>query len=149
MIQPLCVQNDAYVVRLDRQFSVAAVDKNGEFDLGRAPVVAQCVERRANGATGEQDIVHKNDVRILNGKGNFGALEGGVIVKVLEVIAIERDVKNAERQLAFVFGQQCEQALGDFIATAADTDEGNGGALCPFANGHGKSSDTCGDIVRV
>ena len=51
----------ARVVGPDRQLAVAAVGEDRELDPLRPPVVEQRLDRRADGAAGEQDVVDEDD----------------------------------------------------------------------------------------
>ena len=59
----------ADVVGPDRQLAVAAVDQDGELDRARAAEVGQRVERGADGAAGEQDVVDQDDDLVVDRAG--------------------------------------------------------------------------------
>ena len=51
----------ADVVGADRELAVAPVDEHGQLDGTRTPVLGHGVERGADGAPGEQDVVDEDD----------------------------------------------------------------------------------------
>ena len=101
----------ADVVGADRQLAVAAVAEDGELDPLRAAVVEEGLDRGADGAAGEEDVVDEDD-------GALGEVEvdvGGVDDRLrggrlgADVVAVEGDVDVADRQLGA--GQLAEEGV--------------------------------------
>ena len=111
--------------RFDGQFAMAAVDQHQQLHARRAAVIEQRVERGADGAAGVQHVVHQDDVLALHGKRNFGGADHRLDADGGEVVAIEIDVENADRNGAvFERLDLGGQALRQRNAAAADADEG-------------------------
>ena len=86
----------AHVVGSNRQFAMAAVDHHGELHRSRATPVGQRVERGANRATGEEDVIdqdHRAVGEIVIDEGQRRSRHG----MQRQVIAIERDVERDRR----------------------------------------------------
>ena len=74
---------------------VAAIDQDGEFDLGGAAVIKELVEGGFDGATGEENVVDKNDAGAVDvGRQNGGRkfFRDGIAA---DVVAVKRDVDGA------------------------------------------------------
>src|SRR5262245_9123806 len=116
----------ADVVGTNRELAVAAVDQDGELDRLRAPEVDQCVHRGACGAAGEEHVVDEEDAAALDGEGDVGSLHAGRLQAAVEVVAIERNVDDPERdpRTALDLLQRATQPLPEVHAARADADQG-------------------------
>ena len=83
----------------DGQLAVAAVDEDEQLDARGAAVIEQGVERGANGAAGVEDVVHEDDVLAGDGEVDFGGVEDGLRGDGGEVVAVEGDIQDADRDL--------------------------------------------------
>ena len=141
MVKAFGFQRDSHIIRADGKLPVAAVDQNGELHLGRAPVVGERIESGADGAAGEEDVVHENDVGAIDGERDVAFLELRVRVKVLEIVAVERDVEDAEAEFAVVGGKFGQEAFRDLVAPRTDADQGDGLVGVRGADGFGEGFD--------
>src|SRR5947209_8366997 len=113
-------------VRLNRKLAVllAAVNEDGELDAARPAEVNQLVERRADGAPRVEHVVNEEDVSAFDINGQVRAVDDGVRADGREVVAVERDVHDADgRALAFEVGDLVGQAMGERHAAPLDADE--------------------------
>src|SRR5689334_3230727 len=93
------VELRAGMLRLDRQLPPAAVGEHDERDRARPAVIEELVHRRAHGTPRVEHVVHEQQVPALDIERNFRAL--GVVLEALlrVIVAVERDVHEAERLL--------------------------------------------------
>jgi hypothetical protein len=110
------------VIGRDGQLAVSAVDKDGKLDAGGAAVVDEFVERGADGAPGEKDIVKEDDVRAFDREGEVGPADGGDGAEVVEVISVEGDIEGAERSLASAGAEDVIDASAEDGAAGVDPD---------------------------
>src|SRR4030088_3381712 len=83
-------------VRPDGQLAVPAVDEAQQLDRARAAEIDQRVGRRANGASGVQDVVYENDGLVGDvDRDRRRAQRAGCAL--VDVVAVEGDVQLAER----------------------------------------------------
>src|SRR5258708_14177523 len=104
----------AAVLRADRQLASAAVGEHHQRDARRPAPVEQLVHCRADRAAGVQHVVHQQELAAVDVERDLGAL--GIVMQALLVVivAVERDVHQAER---LGQGEQAVQALGEPRAT--------------------------------
>ena len=105
----------------DRQFALAAIDQRRQHDPGRPAVVEQFVDGGARGAAGVQHVVDQQDGGAVDVERDLGRLDLGRQALLGVVVAVERDVDEAE-PLAQL--QRRRQALGQPGAAGADADDG-------------------------
>src|SRR5438128_8454311 len=88
----------AAVLGADRQLAAAAVGEHDERDARRPAIVEQLVHRRAHRATGVEHVVHQQELAAVDVERDLGAL--GIVMQTLlvVVVAVERDVHQAERR---------------------------------------------------
>ncbi len=89
----------AHVGGLDRQLRVAAVDQGKELDARRTAELHHGVERSARGAAGVDHIVDQHNGLARDGEGNVGPVEHRRVRDCGQIVAVERDVQLADRQL--------------------------------------------------
>ena len=90
----------ADVVGPDGQLAVAAVDEHGQLDARGSAEVDQLVERGADRAAGEEDVVDEHHGAAVDREEDVGALGDGLRGQAREVVPVERDVEGADRGLA-------------------------------------------------
>ena len=88
------------VVGADGQLAVPAVHEHGELDARRAAEVDELVEGGADGAPGEEHVVHEHHGAPVDREEDVGALGDGLGGEAREVVPVERDVEGAHRGLA-------------------------------------------------
>ena len=82
----------------DGKLAVPSVDEDCKLHAGGATEIAQRIERRADGAAGEQDVVDKHDGQSVDIEADVGRVDlGGKMRR--EIIAIEADVERAKRYI--------------------------------------------------
>ena len=120
----------ADVVRPDRQLAVATVDEDGELHPRGAPVLEQGVDRGADRAAGEEDVVDEHDRLALEREVELGAADDRLRVERRpaaadeHVVAVERDVDGADVDLhARALGDERPQPVGKRHAAGVDADE--------------------------
>src|SRR5438132_4179711 len=117
----------AHEVGADRELAVAPVDEHGQADRARTTVVDERIHRRADRAAGEEDVVHEHDHAVVHAERDRGLAHHRRVADAREVVAVERDVKRAERDSdALVLADRVAQSLRERVATRADTDDGEG-----------------------
>src|SRR6476620_1469132 len=84
-------------LRRDRKLASTAVDERGQPDARRPAVVEQFIHRGADGAPGEQDVVHQHERPAFDVEWNSRALDVAMQSDELVVVAIEGNVECAER----------------------------------------------------
>ena len=93
-------------VGLDRQLAVAAVDQDRQADPRGPAEVADRVQGRADGPAREQDVVDQHDLRPVDVERDLGAAQDRPAVRPAQVVAVERDVDRADRDLPADQGPQ-------------------------------------------
>ena len=104
---------------------MAAVHHHGELDGRGTAEVHEGVERRADGAAGEQDVVHEHDVAAVDVKRDVGRVQDRRD-GAQHVVAVEADVERADLHLAVL--DLCDlvgEQAGDLRAAAHDAHEGD------------------------
>ena len=109
---------------------MAAVADDGELDTGRAAVVEEGVDRGADRAAGVEDVVDE-DARLplereveLRRAHDRLRMERRLTAAHLDVVAIERDVERAERDLVLgELGDQPAQPVRNGHPARVDADE--------------------------
>ncbi|MCY1176158.1 hypothetical protein D9M73_164200 [compost metagenome] len=122
----------------DRQFAGIQVEQADQGDAGRAAVVEQFVERRADGTTAHQHVIHQHQVLAFDLERQVRGTHLGVQAILAEVVAVEGHVQGAE---GGIVAQFFEQRLGNPDAPGTDADEawlGNGapGQMGAKVDGH-------------
>ena len=114
----------ADVVSTDWQLAMAAVDEDGELDSLRTAHVDEGVKRGTNRTTRVEDVIDEDDMLARDVDGELGLVDDGLIGERGEIIAVERDVEDADRRfLALDSLDFFRDALGDGDAARADADE--------------------------
>ncbi len=109
----------AAVLRADRQLPLAAVDERHQRDRLRPAVVEQLVHRGPDGAAGVEDVVDEEELPVGDVERNLARLHRLVEARLAVVVAVERDVEPAERDLE---PELAVQALGEPGAAGVDAD---------------------------
>ena len=138
----------AYVLRLDGEFAVAAVDEDEELDGFGAAVVEEGVEGGADGAAGVEDVVHEDDVAAGDVEADVTFFDDGADVAGREVVAVEADVEDAGVDGVVLDGaDDFGDALGEGNAAALDADEAEvGGAVIAFDDLMGEADEGAVDL---
>jgi len=111
-----------------RELAVPAIDEHRETDRAGPPVVDERVHRGADGASGEQHVVHENDDLVVDREVQRRLADDRRIADAREVVAVERDVQRAERDGRVLVGaDRVAQPDGQDVAARADTDDGETG----------------------
>src|SRR5258708_1854003 len=107
----------AAILRADRQLPAAAVGQHHQRDACGAPVVEQLVHRRAHGAPAVKDVVDQQQLAAGDVERDLCALR--VVLEAARgvVVAVERDVHQAQ---GFLNGQQLMQAFRQPGPTGVD-----------------------------
>src|SRR5215213_5147055 len=120
----------AYVVGTDRQLTVAAVGEAGELDAGRAAVVEEGVDRRADRPARVEHVVHEHHSpagdREVEARRAYQRLRVArrVAGTDLDVVTVEGDVERAQFDLhARELLDQAAKALRERHAPRMDADE--------------------------
>jgi hypothetical protein len=120
----LCVDRLAHEIGVDRQLAPAAVDQHRELHRLRAPVVEQRVERGADGAPGVEHVVAQHQGAPLDRLGEAALLDHRLRRDGGQVVAVERDVEDADRRrLALHRRDVLGELLGDRHTAGADADQ--------------------------
>ena len=107
---------------------MAAVGEHGELDAGRAAVVEQGVDAGAHRAAGEEDVVDEDDGAPVEVEVEVRGVDdrGGGGVTPRQVVAVERDVDVAERDVgAGELADERMEPAGEDRAAGVDADEGD------------------------
>ena len=102
---------------------MAPVGQHGKLDPPRAPVVEECVDRRANRAASEEDVVHEHHRGVLDGKVDVRGVHDRRAARLPEadVVAVEGDVDVPQRdRLVEKLGHEVPQATGHKSAATVD-----------------------------
>jgi hypothetical protein len=99
--------------------------ENREPDGLRAPEVDEGVHRGADRPAGEQHVVDQQDAAAVDRERDVGALHLGVLQAAVKIVAVERDVDDAEGDLRPVLDvlDRLAQALRQVDAARADADQ--------------------------
>src|SRR6267143_378851 len=87
----------AAVLGADRQLPAAAVGEDHQRNARRAAVVEQLVHRRAHRAAGVKHVIDQQQVPAVDVERNLGALRVVMQPAGVIVVAVERDVHQAQR----------------------------------------------------
>src|SRR5207245_2501412 len=87
----------ADVVGADRQLAMTPIDEDRELDRLRAPEVDERVHGGADGPAGEEHVVHEEDPLAVDGERDVRAVHHRILQAPVEVVAVERDVDDTER----------------------------------------------------
>jgi hypothetical protein len=119
---------------------VAAIDEDGEFDLGGAAVIKELVEGGFDGATGEENVVDKNDAGAVDVGGQDGGRKFFRDGIAADVVAVKRDVDGAGfgGEPRAELGETGGEATGERDAAVGDAekDQAIAGAMA-FGDGRG------------
>ena len=77
----------AHEVGADGQLPMPTVDEHGELDACGTADVHEGVERRADGAAGEQDVVDEHDGLAVDVEGDLGRVDLGAEIR-REIVAV-------------------------------------------------------------
>jgi hypothetical protein len=114
----------ADVVGPEGQLAMAAVGEHRELDARRAAVVEEGLDRGADRAPREEDVVDDHDRRPVDREVEVGRVDRRRLGAATEIVAVERDVELAERDLGLEqVPQQPAQAPGEHRAAAVDPDD--------------------------
>lgn len=115
-------ENQAAVVGGDGHQAAAAIDENGELDLGGAAVIEKFIERSLDGAAGEEDIVDENDVGTVDIDGDLGGGEFLGNRVAADVVAVKRNIDHArgDRRGWLSRRELGREAAREFNATIRD-----------------------------
>src|SRR4051812_15923959 len=86
----------AHEIRLNGQLAMAAVDEHGELDRLGTAEVDQLVEGGAHRAAGVEHVVAEHDDAVVERARQVGALHLGLGGDGGQVVAVERDVEDAD-----------------------------------------------------
>src|SRR6266850_2380616 len=111
----------AAVLRADRQLAAAAVGEHDQRDARRPAPVEQLVHRRAHRAPGVEHVVDQQELAAVDVEGDLGALRIVMQALLVVVVAVERDVHQAERRRQ---RKQAVQPLGEPGAAGIEPDHG-------------------------
>lgn len=145
-------ENQAAVVGRDGKTASAAINEDGELDLGRTAVIEELVEGGFDGATGKKNVVHQNhrgagDVRRDVGRSEFlwDRMAG-------EVVAMKGNIQDA--RACGEPGVKCREpggdAAGQLDAAVGDAEEQqarSGGV--PLGNGGSQPVDRGVNLFRT
>src|SRR5687768_6243907 len=99
------------------------VDQDRELDHARAPEIDERVERGADRPSGEQHVVHEDDGLALDRERDVGPAHHRRAPHG-EIVAIERDVERADREVAAVNLRDLrDEAMGERDAPGPQADE--------------------------
>ena len=111
-------------IRADWQLPVAAVDEYGELDGLRTAHVDDGIESSANRAARVEHIVDEHDGLARDVDRQLRLMDNRLIRKGGKVIAVERNVENADRRLLSLDMLDIRRdALGDRNTARADADD--------------------------
>ena len=111
-------------VGVDRQLAPAAIDQHRERHARRAPEVRELVERRAHGAARVEHVVDDHDALAVEIPRQVGGPDHGARADCLQVVAVERDVEGAARDLHLLaLVDRANDAVRELNAAALDADD--------------------------
>ncbi len=119
----------SHVVRTNGELSVAAVDQHGEPYGARPAQVENGIERRANRASGIEDVIDKHNDAPVNVDGNGRGLEPPGPPKG-DIVPVEADVQSPRGKVgAFERGDRGGNPLGERRAARSYADQHE--VVCP------------------
>src|SRR5262245_57639214 len=114
----------ADVIGLDRQFAPAAVNEHGQLHAARAPEINQLIHRGADRAARVEHVVNQNDRLAGDVCGQLGLVDDGPFADGAQVVAVERDVQRAGRDVNAVhLFDPRRQPFGQRDAPPSDSDQ--------------------------
>src|SRR5579863_5546078 len=103
---------------------MAAVNQHAEANALGAAEIEETVHGGANGAAGVEHVVHDYQVAIIHAEIDFVGVHDGLRADGGKIIAVERDVYRADRDLhAGEIFDGFGQAFRERNAAAADSDQ--------------------------
>src|ERR1700761_1864149 len=117
----------ADVVGAEGKLAVAAVAEDGELDALGAAIVEERLDRGADGAAGEEDVVDEDDRAGREVEVDVGVADDrlGERARGADVVAVEADVDVAEGQVgACQLAEEGVEAAGQDGAAGVDADHG-------------------------
>src|SRR5271170_964810 len=119
-----CLDILAYVIGANRNFALSAIDQHRELNRLRTAEVRDGVERGTHGSPGIQHVVNQHDPLGVQRKRNIAAEQPWIAGQALAIVAIGRNIKRADRNLALTVGAQLDSdPLGERGAAPDDTDQ--------------------------
>jgi hypothetical protein len=107
------------------ELAVTAIDEHRETDRAGPTVINERVHRGADGASGEQHVIHENDDLVVDREVQRRLADDRRIADAREIVAVERDVERAERNgRVLVRAYRIAKPDGQDVAARADTDDG-------------------------
>src|ERR1700716_3379867 len=101
---------------------MSPVNQDAQLNLSRSAMREERIERSPGRTSCEKNIVHKNNVLVLNRKSNFFLLHHGLGTQGRKIIAVESYVQRADRDLSILDSRNdFPQALGNRYAAATDS----------------------------
>jgi hypothetical protein len=130
---------------------VPAVDEHGEPDRLRTAVVDERVHGRADRAAGEENVVHQHDHAIVDREGDVRLAHDRRVPDAGQVVAVERDVDRAERDVgAFVRADRLADTGRERVTARADADDGESGEVTVALDDLVRDPrDGAADVVRT
>src|SRR5438477_3583052 len=111
-------------VRVNRQLAMSAIDEHGEHHFARTSEVDQRIERGAHGAAGVENVVDEHDDLVVDRLRQLRRLHHRLRRDRREVVAIERDVEDAERHLLpFHIGDLFRHSFADGNSPTTNADD--------------------------
>src|SRR5437667_4912599 len=115
----------ADVVGADRKLAMTPVDEDRELDRLRPSEVDERVHSGADGPAGEEHVVDEKDALALDGERDVRPVDHRILNAPVEVVAVERDVDDAERdgRTGLDLADGLADALREVHAARADADQ--------------------------
>ena len=111
-------------VRVDWKLASSAIDEDRERDPRGPAEIGELVERRAHGAAGVENIVDDHDVHALDSPRQTRRADNRSRADGLEVVAVERDVERALRNLdSFALFDESDEPAGELHAATLNSDD--------------------------
>src|SRR5579859_2434307 len=73
---------------------MSAIDQHQQLHAPRTAMIEERVESRADGAAGVEDVIHENDVLVIDIKADLHRIDHRLRTGSREIVAIEIDVKG-------------------------------------------------------
>jgi len=106
------------------QLAVSAVDEYTELNPAGASVGEKRVQRRTNGASGEQNVIDQHNVLSVDIHSDIRCLHDRPWAQRGKVVAVKGDVQGADRNGLFLHPfHDAGEALGDRDASAANANQ--------------------------
>ena len=113
-----------------RELAVTAIDEHRETDRAGPAVVDERVHRRADGASGEQHVIHENDDLVVDREVQRRLADDRRVADAREVVPVERDVERTEGNgRVLVRADRVAKPDGQDVAARADTNDGETGEV--------------------